>query len=271
MRPKIAMWSDYGAPRHKHWRTPSRRSTRSSIGPKILVAAVVVVAGVIGISGIYPQIIDSEWVQGPSAHSQRVAQSEPTPTTRRSGIVAEIPLPPRRMPATTGEGAAPVPAATPTPAAPAPAVTPAPVRAATAPAPAAAPARVAAAPAPAATAPAATTPAATTPVAASATATSEMRPSVGAAAEQPVANPDAALAIADIPDAQAKADAPADPAAAAPAAPAVAARPVYAGRAPVVKRQRVVHVERRSRYSGAYAQWGGGGWGGGGFSFFGIR
>ena len=82
MRPKIAMWSDYGAPRHKHWRTPSRRSRRSSIGPKILVAAVVVVAGVIGISGIYPQIIDSEWVQGPSPHSQRVAQSEPTPTTR---------------------------------------------------------------------------------------------------------------------------------------------------------------------------------------------
>ena len=99
-----------------------------------------------------------------------------------------------------------------------------------------------------------------------------MRPSVGAASEQPAANPDAALAIADIPDAQAKADAPADPAVAAPAAaPAAAARPVYAGRAPVVKRQRVVHVERRSRYSGAYAQWGGGGWGGGGFSFFGIR
>jgi hypothetical protein len=269
MRPKIAMWSDYGAPRHKHWRTPSRRSTRSSIGPKILVAAVVVVAGVIGISGIYPQIIDSEWVQGPSPHSQRVAQSEPTPTTRRSGIVAEIPLPPRRSPATTGEGVAPAPAATPA-APPAPAATPAPVRAATALAPAAAPARVAAAPAPAAPAPAAPAPAASAP--ASPPATSEMRPSVGAVAEPPAANPDAALAIADIPDAQAKADAPADPAAAAPAAaPAAAARPVYAGRAPVVKRQRVVHVERRSRYSGAYAQWGGGGWGGGGFSFFGIR
>jgi hypothetical protein len=57
MRPKIAMWSDYGAPRHKHWRTPSRRSSRSSIGPKILAAAVVVVAGIIGISGMYPQIM----------------------------------------------------------------------------------------------------------------------------------------------------------------------------------------------------------------------
>src|ERR1700760_708360 len=106
MRPKIAMWSDYGAPRHKHWRTPPRRSTRSSIGPKILVAAVVVVAGVIGISGIYPQIIDSEWVQGTSPRSQVVAHTEAAPTPRRSGIVAEIPLPPRRAAATTGEAVA---------------------------------------------------------------------------------------------------------------------------------------------------------------------
>jgi hypothetical protein len=243
MRPKIAMWSDYGAPRHKRWRTSSRRSSRSSIGPKILVAAIVVVAGVIGISGIYPQIIDSEWVQGTSTHSQRVAHSETAPTPRRSGIVAEIPLPPRRATVTTGEAVAPPPAATPAPA----------VRAAaTAPAPAAPATRVAATPAPAASAPA------------SQPAMSEMRPSV-AAAEQPAPDSDPALAIADVPDAQAKADAPADPAAAAPAAPAAAARPVYAGRAPVVKRQRVVHVERRQRYSGAYAQWGGGF----GFPFFG--
>ena len=39
MRPKTFMWSDYGAPTQKHWRSPSRRSTRSSIGPKILVVA----------------------------------------------------------------------------------------------------------------------------------------------------------------------------------------------------------------------------------------
>ena len=69
MRPKIAMWSNYGAPRRKHWRARSRRSSRSSIGPMILAAAVVVVAGVIGISGLYPQIIDSEWVQGMSTRS----------------------------------------------------------------------------------------------------------------------------------------------------------------------------------------------------------
>jgi hypothetical protein len=260
MRPKIAMWSDYGAPRHKHWRTPSRRSSRSSIGPKILVAAVVVVAGVIGISGIYPQIIDSEWVQGTSPHSQRVALSEPTPTTRRSGIVADIPLPPRRVPVTTGEAVAPPPS---------PAEVPAPVRAAVA-APAPAPvARVAVAPTAATpAAPAPVSPTAVSPTPVSPPAASELRPTV-AATEQPAADPDAAaLAIADVPDAQAKADAPADPAAAVPAAPAAAARPAYAGRAPVVKRQRVV-VQHRSRYSGAYAQWGG--FGGGGFNFFGFR
>jgi hypothetical protein len=67
MRPKIAMWSDYGTPRRKHWRARSRRS--SSIGPRILVAAVVVVAGVIGISGIY--------LRGTSTHSQRVFDAAP--------------------------------------------------------------------------------------------------------------------------------------------------------------------------------------------------
>jgi hypothetical protein len=77
MRPKIAMWSDYGASRRKQWRARSRRSSRSSIGPMILAAAVVVVAGVIGISGLYPQIIDSEWVQGMSTRSQRVSETAP--------------------------------------------------------------------------------------------------------------------------------------------------------------------------------------------------
>jgi hypothetical protein len=245
MRPKIAMWSDYGAPRHKHWRAP-RRSSRSSIGPKILVAAVVVVAGVIGISGIYPQIIDSEWVQGTSPRLQQVAHTETAPTPRRSGIVAEIPLPPRRATVTTGEAVAPV---QPSAVTPAPAVRTAMAPASAAGVPAAPAARVAAAPA--------------APAPAAPPTVSEMRPSV-AAAEQPAAGSDAALA--DVPDAQAMAEAPADPAAAAPAAaPAAAVRPVYAGRAPVVKRQRVAHVEHRQRTSGAYAQWGGGF----GFPFFG--
>jgi len=120
MRPKIAMWSDYGAPTQKHWRSPSRRSARSSIGPKILLVAVVVVAGVIGISGIYPQIIDSEWVQNAGTHAKKVATPDATTTTRRSGIVAAIPLPPRRVATTTGEAAA----SAPRPAVPAPASAP---------------------------------------------------------------------------------------------------------------------------------------------------
>jgi hypothetical protein len=113
MRPKISMWSDYGAPTQKHWRSPSRRSTRSSIGPKILVVAVGFVACVVGISGIHPQIIDADWVQrAGSPHSENVAISDAT-TTRRSGIVAAIPLPPLRVAITTSEAAvsAPRPAA----------------------------------------------------------------------------------------------------------------------------------------------------------------
>ena len=48
----------------------SKRGAGSSIGPKILLAAVVVVAGVIGISGIYPQVIDAEWMQDSGTHRQ---------------------------------------------------------------------------------------------------------------------------------------------------------------------------------------------------------
>src|SRR5580704_80283 len=73
MRPKIAMWSDYRSPTKKHWKSPYRRNTRSSMGLKILLAAVVLVAGVIGISGIYPQIIDSEWVRNAGTHAKRPA------------------------------------------------------------------------------------------------------------------------------------------------------------------------------------------------------
>jgi hypothetical protein len=84
MRPKNAMWWDYGAPRRKHWRARSRPSSRS-ISAMILAAAGVVVAGVIVISGLYPQIIDSEWVQEMSTHSQRVSE-----TSGISGIYPQI-------------------------------------------------------------------------------------------------------------------------------------------------------------------------------------
>jgi hypothetical protein len=73
MRPKIAMWSDYGFPTRKRWRSTYRRGTRSWTGLKILLVAVACVVTVIGISGIYPQIIDAEWARRTSAHSQERA------------------------------------------------------------------------------------------------------------------------------------------------------------------------------------------------------
>jgi hypothetical protein len=91
MRPKIAMWSDYGSPTKKHWRSRYRRGTRSSTGLKILLVAVASVAGVIGISGVYPQMIDSEWARGMSAHSQGIAHSESAPV---SVGLTQVPQPP---------------------------------------------------------------------------------------------------------------------------------------------------------------------------------
>jgi hypothetical protein len=101
MRPKFSVWSDYGAPAQKSWMSASKRGTRTSIGPMILLAAVVVVAGVIGISGIYPQIIDAEWVEGTSTHLPKISLSNPRATRKRSVIVAAIPL----GAVTTGEAA----------------------------------------------------------------------------------------------------------------------------------------------------------------------
>jgi hypothetical protein len=89
MRPKLAMWSDYGAPARKDWTRASKRGTRRSIGPKIFLTAVSVVAGVIGISGVYPQIIDAEWVQGAAGtRLPKIAPPTTEATTKRSGTVA---------------------------------------------------------------------------------------------------------------------------------------------------------------------------------------
>jgi hypothetical protein len=101
MRPKFSVWSDYGAPAQKGWMSASKRGTWTSIGPMILLAAVVVVAGVIGIGGIYPQIIDAEWVQGTSTNLPKISLSSPRATRKRSSIVAAIPL----GAVTTGEAA----------------------------------------------------------------------------------------------------------------------------------------------------------------------
>ncbi len=119
MRPKIAMWSDYRSPTRKRWKSPYRRSTRPSIGLRILLVAVVLVAGVIGISGIYPQIIDSEWVRNAGTHAKRPAIAEVT-TRRAVGPIAAVPLSPRGGASTTGDAVASAPRAVPpTPVAPA--------------------------------------------------------------------------------------------------------------------------------------------------------
>jgi hypothetical protein len=195
MRPKFSVWSDYGAPAQKHWMSPSKRGTRTSIGPMILLAAVMVVAGVIGISGIYPQIIDAEWVQDTSTHPPKMSLSSPHATRKRSGIVAAIPL----GAVTTGE------AAVSSRAGPAPEL-------------------------------------------------SQLRTTV-ADLESPAET--APLAVAAIPNAEAKAE----PTAAetAPSKPA---------KKPKVAKRRVVRVEHHQRgHSSAYAQYGPG-WAGGGWSGF---
>jgi hypothetical protein len=207
MRPKIAIWSDYGVPTQKHWRSPYRQRRRSSIGPKILLIASVFVGGVIGGSGLYPQIIDSEWVQNAATHAKR-AVADAT-TTRRSTIVAAIPLSPHRTVTTTGEAAV-----------------------------------------------SGSRPAAPAPVSAE---RSQVRSSVAAVALPPN---ETKPPLADVPDAQAVADPPAD------AAPATAtdfeSARRFVARAPVAKK-RVVRTVHHRGYSGAYAQYGGwggrGGWG----------
>jgi hypothetical protein len=199
MRPKIALWSDYGVPTQKHWKSPYQRRRRSSIGPKVLLIAVVVVGGVIGVSGISPQIIDSEWAQNAATHAKRaVAEAM---TTRRSTIVAAIPLSPRGTVTTTGEAGA----SASRPAAPAPAFTE----------------------------------------------RSQTRSSVAA-----VARPrnESKLPLADVPEAQAVADPPAE--AAPVTASEVESAKRHVARAPVVKK-RVVRTVHHRGYSGAYAQYGG--------------
>jgi hypothetical protein len=95
MRPKFAMWSDYGFPTQKRWRSRYRRRTRSSTGLRIVLVAVACIAGVIGLSGVYPQIIDSEWARGMSAHSQGITHSETAPESVRMTYEPQLPSPAR--------------------------------------------------------------------------------------------------------------------------------------------------------------------------------
>ena len=206
MRPKFSVWPDCGAPAQKHWMSASKRGTGTSIGPMILLAAVMVVAGVIGISGIYPQIIDAEWVQDTGTHPPKMTLSSPhakfistSSTRKRSGIVAAIPL----GVVTTGE-------------------------------------------------------AVVSSRAGPASGLSQLRTTV--ADLEPPAETAAPLAVAAMPNAEAKT-----------AATAAETEPTKPAKTPKVAKKKVVRLEHHQRgYSSAYAQYGGGwaGWAGGGWSGF---
>jgi hypothetical protein len=113
----MSMWSDYGAPVQRRWWKSPRRSTRSSTGLKILLAAGVVVAGVIGISGVYPQVIDAEWVQGARTYASRTPVPDAKTTTldakmtRRSDIPASVQPPSNAATTSAAAVATPRPAA----------------------------------------------------------------------------------------------------------------------------------------------------------------
>jgi hypothetical protein len=97
MRPKFSIWSDYGASAQKHWMSAASRGTSASIGPKIFLAAVVVVATVIGISGIYPKVIDEAWVESAAGTDPpKMSPASADATSKPLGIVATIPPLPRR-------------------------------------------------------------------------------------------------------------------------------------------------------------------------------
>lgn len=167
------------------WVSTSKRGARSSIGSTILLSAIVVVAGVIGISGIYPPVIDA--MSLPATNE----------TTKASATATALPLRIHHV-VTTGQATAAVP----------PRPTPEP---------------------------------------------SQLRASVAAVA--PASEAAAPLALGEVPNAQAKAEAPATE-----AAPATAVEQTK-----VAKRKVAQHHQRR--FAGAFAQYGGWGW----FGFGGSR
>jgi hypothetical protein len=99
MRPRFSLWSDHGAPAQRQWKSPSKRGV--SIGPKILLAAIVVVAGFIGIGGIFPQVID-RWIPDAGPGLPVMSLSAPDARTKALDVVATA-SPSRRV-ITTGEG-----------------------------------------------------------------------------------------------------------------------------------------------------------------------
>jgi hypothetical protein len=195
--PLVAWFPICGENMQRIWVSTSKRGAGSSIGPRILLAAVVVVAGVIGISGIYPQVIDAEWAQDSGTHLPIMPSLATSATTKPSATAMALPLRIHQV-GTTGQATAAIP----------PRPTPE---------------------------------------------LSQLRASVAAAA--PVPESAAPPALAEVPDAQAKAEAPATE-----TAPAMAVKQTK-----VAKRKVAQHQRRGS--AGAFAQYGGWGW----FGFGGSR
>jgi hypothetical protein len=82
MRPKYAMWSEYGTSSRKHWMSPTGRSTRRSVGPKLFLVAALAMVGVIGIGRVYPQVFEGMRGQSPAdAHLAEISLERTPPTT----------------------------------------------------------------------------------------------------------------------------------------------------------------------------------------------
>ena len=101
MRPRFSLWSDRGAPAQRRWKSLSKRG--ASTGPKILLAAIVVIAGFIGIGGIFPQLIESSWTPDAVPRLPVMSLSTPDARTKALDVVATTASPSRRV-ITTGEG-----------------------------------------------------------------------------------------------------------------------------------------------------------------------
>jgi hypothetical protein len=79
-----------------------------------LLAAVVIVAGFIGISGIFPQVMDARWTPDAVARLPVMSLSTPDARTKAVGAVAMTASPSRRV-TTTGQGTVLPPRPAPTP------------------------------------------------------------------------------------------------------------------------------------------------------------
>src|SRR6516164_10237376 len=95
MRARISLWSDNGAPAQRQWKSSSKRG--ASIGPKILLAAAVIVAGFIGIGGIFPQLIESSWTPDAVPRLPVMSLSTPDARTKALDVVATTASPSRRV------------------------------------------------------------------------------------------------------------------------------------------------------------------------------